>query len=217
MRRRLSYANITATLALVFAMSGGALAASHYLINSTKQINPKVLKKLKGNAGKAGANGANGANGATGATGAQGPGGKEGKEGTPGKEGKEGPLLATLPSGKTLTGAFGGGGGVAESGGAVEASISYPFPLAANPHKEVIQAGGTSTSNCPGTAGTPSAAAGYLCVYVSGGNEVHTTEVRTYGDDGVSNYMYGGVVWVRPSCTAPCHGEFWGTWAVTAP
>ena len=30
MRKRLSYANVTATLALVFAMSGGALAANHY-------------------------------------------------------------------------------------------------------------------------------------------------------------------------------------------
>ena len=63
MRRRLSYANVTATLALVFAMSGGAMAANHYLITSTKQINPKVLKKLTGKTGKTGANGANGANG----------------------------------------------------------------------------------------------------------------------------------------------------------
>ncbi len=63
MRRRLSYANVTATLALVFAMSGGALAANHYLINSTKQINPKVLKKLKGSTGKTGAAGATGATG----------------------------------------------------------------------------------------------------------------------------------------------------------
>jgi hypothetical protein len=46
MRRRLNYANVTATLALFFAMSGGALAAKRYLINSTKQINPKVLKAL---------------------------------------------------------------------------------------------------------------------------------------------------------------------------
>ena len=52
MRKRLSYANVTATLALVFAMSGGAMAANSYLINSTKQINPKVLKKLTGNAGQ---------------------------------------------------------------------------------------------------------------------------------------------------------------------
>jgi hypothetical protein len=45
-RMRLSYANVVATLAFVLAMSGGALAATHYLITSTKQISPRVLKKL---------------------------------------------------------------------------------------------------------------------------------------------------------------------------
>ena len=44
MRGRLSYANVAMTLALVFAMSGGAYAASKYVITSTKQISPKVLK-----------------------------------------------------------------------------------------------------------------------------------------------------------------------------
>jgi hypothetical protein len=43
---RLSYANVVATLALVRAMSGGAIAATHYLITSTKQISPRGLKKL---------------------------------------------------------------------------------------------------------------------------------------------------------------------------
>jgi len=86
MRRRLSYANVTATLALVFAMSGGALAANHYLITSTKQVSPKVLKKLTGKTGKTGAVGA------TGATGAIGKEGPQGKEGLTGKEGKEGPI-----------------------------------------------------------------------------------------------------------------------------
>jgi hypothetical protein len=80
-KRSLNYANVTATLALVFSMSGGALAASHYLINSTKQINPKVLKKLKGNAG------ANGAPGATGPSGPSGPAGSQGKEGPAGAAG----------------------------------------------------------------------------------------------------------------------------------
>src|ERR1700712_1050053 len=46
MRRHLSYANVTATLALVFAMSGGALAAKHYLVTKTNQISPKVLKSF---------------------------------------------------------------------------------------------------------------------------------------------------------------------------
>jgi hypothetical protein len=83
-KRSLNYANVTATLALVFSMSGGALAASHYLINSTKQINPKVLKKLKGNAGAPGAPGAAGTSGKEGAAGKEGPAGKEGKEGSAG-------------------------------------------------------------------------------------------------------------------------------------
>jgi hypothetical protein len=78
MRKRITYANVVATLALVFAMSGGALAAKHYLINSTKQINPKVLKTLKGKAG------ATGNTGATGKEGAPGKEGKEGKQGIPG-------------------------------------------------------------------------------------------------------------------------------------
>lgn len=35
-RKRLSYANVAVTLALVFAMSGGAYAASRFVITSTK-------------------------------------------------------------------------------------------------------------------------------------------------------------------------------------
>jgi hypothetical protein len=80
-KRSLNYANITATLALVFSMSGGALAANHYLINSTKQIKPSVLKSLKGAAGKPGSAGPAGPTGPTGATGAQ---GAQGPVGAPG-------------------------------------------------------------------------------------------------------------------------------------
>ena len=75
LRRRLSYANITATLALLFAMSGGALAATHYVITSTKQISPKVRKELKGAKGPAGPAGLAGAAGAQGPAGGQGPAG----------------------------------------------------------------------------------------------------------------------------------------------
>jgi len=82
MRRHLTYANVVATLALVFAMSGGALAAKHYLVNSTSQINPKVIKKLRGHTGKTGKTGAPGA---------------VGKEGAAGKEGKEGKAASIAP------------------------------------------------------------------------------------------------------------------------
>jgi hypothetical protein len=87
MRRRFSYANVAATLALVLSMSGGALAAKHYLINSTKQINPKVLKALKGKPGAKGAAGLPGAAGTPGAPGKEGAAGKEGKEGKTGPAG----------------------------------------------------------------------------------------------------------------------------------
>jgi hypothetical protein len=90
-RRPFSYANVTATLALLFAMSGGALAANHYLISSTKQINPSVLKKLKGSTG---------ATGLTGAAGKEGPAGREGPAGKEGPTGKEGPLGKEGPAGK---------------------------------------------------------------------------------------------------------------------
>jgi collagen triple helix repeat protein len=98
-RRHLSYANVAATLALLFAMSGGALAANHYLLSSTKQISPKLLKQLRGKPGPAGAQGPQGPQGNAGTAGTAGKEGKEGKEGqegkagplgTPGKEGKEG-------------------------------------------------------------------------------------------------------------------------------
>jgi hypothetical protein len=85
-----SPATVIASLALVFAMTGGAYAAGRYVITSTKQISPKVLKSLKGNAGKAGANGANGAPGATGPQGSPGPAGPQGPAGAAGGSGTNG-------------------------------------------------------------------------------------------------------------------------------
>ncbi len=194
MRKRLSYANVTATLALVFAMSGGAMAANHYLITSTKQINPKVLKKLTGKAGKTGATGATGAAGATGATGPQGKEGSKGEKGEPGKEGAPNPNAvfatnaghatnsdelggvgashyvrpgSTLTSGDTESGVYGAGAG---EGQVAVASITFVPKLAAAPTKTEYVPSGT-TSNCPGP---DQAVAGYLCVY--GGWNYNVTE-----------------------------------------
>jgi hypothetical protein len=96
--KRITYTNVVVTFALVFAMSGGAYAAKRYLITSTKQISPSVLKQLKGSAGKAGAPGATGPQGAQGLPGAQGPQGTPGTEGKDGTEGKAGVSVV----GKTL-------------------------------------------------------------------------------------------------------------------
>jgi hypothetical protein len=207
MRRRFTYANVAATMALVFSMSGGALAAKHYLVNSTSQINPKVLKKLRGNKGAAGA---------PGSLGKEGLAGHEGKEGKEGKTGPEGPLLTALPSGKTLTGAFGAGDSIAKNGAVVEASFSYAFPVTSEPTVQIVQIGGPSTAQCPGTTDAPSAAAGFLCLYPQSGNSIETKGFEDFGTDGIANFHRGGVIFTNSTCTAPCHAEFWGTWAVTA-
>ena len=86
----MTYANVAATLALVFAMSGGALAAKHYLVSSTSQISPKVLKELKGKAGPGGPAGPAGPAGASGANGTAGPKGDPGSQGVPGVQGEKG-------------------------------------------------------------------------------------------------------------------------------
>ncbi len=96
MRRHLTYANVAATIALVLAMCGGAVAATHYLINSTGQINPKVLRKLRGN---------------TGPRGPQGPAGRDSSQ---------------LSSGETITGSFADSATPGQEGGHLVASISYP-------------------------------------------------------------------------------------------
>jgi len=86
---RITPSTVIATLALLFAMTGGAYAANKYLITSTKQIKPSVLKQLTGKAGPAGPAGAAGA-GTAGAAGPAGPGGPQGPAGPGGAPGSPG-------------------------------------------------------------------------------------------------------------------------------
>ena len=64
MFRRPAPATVISLVALVFSVSGVAVAAKPYVLDSTSQINPKVLKALKGKKGPKGARGAQGAAGA---------------------------------------------------------------------------------------------------------------------------------------------------------
>ncbi|HEY7966004.1 MAG TPA: hypothetical protein VID68_03170, partial [Solirubrobacteraceae bacterium] len=52
--RRPSPATTIACIALFFSLAGTGLAASRYLITSTKQIKPSVISSLKGNRGPRG-------------------------------------------------------------------------------------------------------------------------------------------------------------------
>jgi hypothetical protein len=117
-RRHLSYANVTATMALLFAMGGSALAADHFVASATKtesteftpqpkskefnyvitsigQISPKVQADLKatektGRPGPAGATGSPGPQGPPGPSSPAGPPGIEGPQGPEGKPGEKG-------------------------------------------------------------------------------------------------------------------------------
>jgi hypothetical protein len=55
---------VIASVALVFSMTGTGIAAGHYLITSTSQIKPSVLRALRGQPGPQGPAGAQGATGA---------------------------------------------------------------------------------------------------------------------------------------------------------
>ena len=144
MRNRITYANVAATLALVFSMTGGAIAANHYLINSTGQISPKVIKKLRGHNGK---NGVNGKVGATGATGVQGP---------SGNTGPPGPFPAVLPSGQTETGAW----ATSDTESPAYAEISFQYPTSKPPTIHLIKVGETPPVGRAGSVSNPKASPG---------------------------------------------------------
>jgi len=102
-RSHISYANVIAVIALVFAMTGGAYAAKKYIITSTSQIKPSVLKSLQGKTGPAGAPGVQGPQGPAGTNGAGGPEGPKGANGNGGVAGPAGKAGATGPEGVCST------------------------------------------------------------------------------------------------------------------
>jgi hypothetical protein len=243
LRRRLSYTNVVVTLAFVFAMTGGAYAASKFVITSTKQIKPSVLKQLQGKAGAqgpAGAAGAGGAQGPAGAAGAQGPAGPPGAKGDPGApgtngtngtNGKEGsPWTAggTLPKGAQETGTW---LSTPSSTQVQFMTVSFPIALAAgldSSHAHYVKisewrAGGTLPQGCKGNAEEPEAEAGFLCVFEGPtSNPAEALEGVGFsrpGNDpspeGAGVGPTGAYLLLLKSSAAEAFIE--GTWAVRAP
>jgi hypothetical protein len=218
-RSRFTYSNVVATLALVFAMSGGAYAASKFLITSTKQIKPSVLASLK----KAGANGAAGAQGPAGpagpagGVGPQGPAGTPGTNGEPGPEGKEGKAgkngtngkegspwtdKGTLPAGSTETGLWSFGPTSPPPSEFLRVPVaSFPIPLAAplaEGHAHFINEKGMeidmaskemTSTTCKVTFDKPTAEPGQLCVYTKEAENIYSLT----GDTGfIESTVEGG-------------------------
>jgi Collagen triple helix repeat (20 copies) len=88
--------SIVAWLALFVALTGTSMAASHYIVTSTRQIKPSVLKHLhgqrgaRGPAGKAGPQGESGSKGDIGERGLPGTTGERGEKGEQGGKGELG-------------------------------------------------------------------------------------------------------------------------------
>jgi Collagen triple helix repeat (20 copies) len=243
-RRRMSYANVTATLALFFAMSGGALAASHYLLTSTKQISPKVLKALQGKPGAAGAPGPAGATGpagptggtgqaggpgtagATGETGPQGVKGETGAKGAKGETGAPWPAGGTLPAKAAETGSFASAEPFVTASGPVEhildLPLSFTIPLKtelSGTQVEIVGKGATGT-HCTGSVAEPTAPEEFLCVYFAEepprGFVGGTPVVFKIDAESLPGASKAGaIVRLERNEGEAGNNSIWGTWAVT--
>jgi len=172
-----------AILALVFAVAGGAWAAAG-LNGKQKTEVKKIAKQFAGKAGSAGPQGPAGLSGPAGAK------GDTGSTGSPGANGtfSSGPL----PSGQTLTGVWAASG----PDGHPLAQISFPikvtpapttliqfepganygliaedsgahlYPFIPSTPEEIEEVEEAWEEACPGAASAPTAAPGFLCVYL---------------------------------------------------
>jgi hypothetical protein len=197
LRTRFGIPGVISVIALVFALFGGAYAASNSAGNGKATASAKAKKGPRGPKGAtgpagpagaqgpagakgdAGANGTAGGVGPAGPTGPTGPTGKTGT-GTTGPTGPTGPTGQTgftekLPTGKTETGTWSystaGTGAFLQS----NAPISFSVPLAQPGAKgtafvftqEQTENEEFSTSGCTGSVTEPTAPAGKLCIYTN--------------------------------------------------
>lgn len=168
--RRPSPATVLSALALFFALGGTAIAARHYLITSTSQIKPAVLKKLHGAAGP---------------TGPQGPQGPQGSSGAQGPAGAPGAPATTLWASVTATGSL------VISSGVTGISTSYGDPY---PPAWYILTFNRNVSQCARVATLSSSSEesgeepGQIAISNSSLRNPDTIEVYTYNAGGTAEY-----------------------------
>jgi len=225
-RRHVNPTAAIAVLALFLAMSGGAWAAHRYIVTSTGQIKPSVLKQLRGAAGARGLPGAAGAQGPQGPQGAPGKDGAPGRDGTPGKDGNEGReghtgFTETLPSGKTETGTWTVNVPTTAAEGITFVSIGFAVPLAGGGEAVFLNASETAgevgTGGCAGTVAEPAAPAGKLCIYTEEEEvEKPTSAPKTDFSEELGHYGKPGT-FLEFGLKTGGSASARGSWAVTAP
>lgn len=228
------YANVTATLALVVALGGtgayaaGAIRSSDIVDGQVKaaDVARGAVTSTKVRDGSLQARdfrhgelrrGATGPGGPAGPAGTAGPTGPAGATGSPGPAGE---LADTLPSGRTLRGAyaFSGDNTPADSAPA-DGHISFQIPLPITPVAEVVEKGSAATANCPGSVTNPTARPGVLCVYESAisDNTGLTAFSPETGAHGIATRFGVGLFITAASGPSSVNRTSKGTWAVTAP
>ena len=229
LRMKFGIPGVISVIALVFAMFGGAYAASNSSGGHNATASAKAKQGPRGKTGKtgpagplgpvgpqgsSGANGKDGANGSNGETGATGPAGPAGPAGSPWT------LGGKLPSESTETGLWGTGENSPE--GLRYFPISFGLPLQEAPQAVLVQSNEESAPGCPGRGDDeiPMADPGKLCVYVMPSNNATGLGIeRTIYNESFEEYeRLGGAspvgALVVADCTAHCFVN--GTWAVTA-
>jgi hypothetical protein len=215
-RRRSHFANVVSLLALFFALTGGAYAALQLPSNSvgTRQLKngAVTLKKISHSAQQA-------------LRGDRGPQGPQGDRGAPGTS----VFASSVPSGKTIAGAWGGRYIAPQLALNNSYLISTSFPVKAPVglsdamvNAAPNAAAGDPDTTCTGSVGNPTAPRGKVCIYINRANNATVTGFRLT-DPGVSGSApgdaYGFVVRILDTGTvgntATTNAE--GTWAYTAP
>jgi hypothetical protein len=200
-RRHLSYANVASTLALVFAMGGGAYAALSPVHNAVihtcfRQANG-ALRVVHagarcGRRERALAFNQRGRVGPRGATGAPGPVGRTGATGKTGRAGAAGRNITSATLGAGNAACPGGGSSFTTASGTTFACNGVATSFAS------VDAAGTLASSRGVTGVEPGAGLGMYCVKLAAAPSVGVASVR--GDAGSS----GSAEVLIPAASAAC-------------
>ena len=221
---------ILSVVAIVLALAGGAIAA-----NGGASASKAGPRGPRGKTGKTGPAGPQGPAGPAGPAGTNGTNGKSGAAGPEGPEGSPWTHGGTLPKGKTEKGAWSVTPvAIPRFGGLIFGwgSISFGVPLPATPtlayvkkdgEESVYQENETShefeftafgtAAHCHGTAQEPTAAEGFLCLYVSEEEAEEGGELKQIPQAVQVLSSTGAVLLIKGSNSGLA---IFGTWAVTA-
>jgi hypothetical protein len=227
---------IVGIVALIAALGGTALAAKGALTTKQKKEVTAIAKRFAGKAGPPGAQGPQGLAGPAGTNGTNGKNGSNGKsvsaetastlecpEGGTRFEVEESnvsehvcngspwPAGGTLPSGQTETGAW--AASPTESEDLIPLSFNIQLPSELNEEHTLIEGASEFASHCPGSAATPEAESGYLCVYIGRATHLSVAFVANPGQFFTPGAAKSGAA--LDAAVTQSGGNGWGTWAVT--